>query len=108
MEGPVHTSDGNFKRDVLDSKIPVLVDFWAEWCGPCRMMEPVLEDLAKEYAGKFKIAKLNVDENEQVTQDYHVKGMPTFLFFKDGQVVKEILGAVSKGRLAGDFEEILG
>jgi thioredoxin 1 len=108
METALHTTDADFKHDVLDSKIPVMVDFWAEWCPPCRMVAPVLEELAKEYDGKLRIAKLNVDENQQVSADFNVRSMPTFLFFKNGQVVKQLVGASPKSRFVKEIQEILG
>jgi len=108
MAGAVHTTDANFKSDVLESKIPVLVDFWAEWCGPCRMVAPVLEELAKEYDGKLKIVKVNVDENQQVSMDYHVRSIPTLLFFKNGQMVKQLVGAHPRPKLESEIQEVLG
>jgi thioredoxin 1 len=108
MGTALHTTDADFKTDVLDSKIPVMVDFWAEWCPPCRMVAPVLEELAKEYDGKLRIAKLNVDENQRVSADFNVRSMPTFLFFKNGQVVKQLVGASPKSRFVKEIQEILG
>ena len=96
MSTAVHTTDSDFKKDVLDSTVPVLVDFWAEWCGPCRIVAPVLDELAKEYDGKIKIAKVNVDENQQVSMDFHICSIPTLLFFKNGQMVKQLVGAHPK------------
>ena len=103
----VHTTDISFEDDVLKAKKAVLVDFWAEWCGPCRMMNPALEELAKEYEGRVKITKLNVDENETIPNQYQVRGMPTFLLFKNGEVVRQILGAVPKSKLAGEIQQVL-
>lgn len=108
MSTAVHTTDSDFKKDVLDSKVPVLVDFWAEWCGPCRMVAPVLDELAKEYDGKIKIAKVNVDENQQVSMDFHIRSIPTLLFFKNGQMVKQLVGAHPKSKLVAEIQEIIG
>ena len=108
MSAAVHTTDSDFKKDVLDEKVPVLVDFWAEWCGPCRMVAPVLDELAKEYDGKIKIAKVNVDENQQVSMDFHIRSIPTLLFFKNGQMVKQLIGAHPKSKLVTEIQEIIG
>ncbi|RFM23111.1 MAG: thioredoxin [Candidatus Thermochlorobacter aerophilum] len=93
----ITATDSNFETEVLQSDKPVLVDFWAEWCGPCRMIAPVIDELAAEYEGKAKIAKLNVDENQQVSMRYGIRSIPTLLIFKNGQVVDQIIGAVPKG-----------
>ncbi len=92
-------TDENFEAEVLKSDIPVLVDFYAEWCGPCKMMAPVIEELAKEYEGKWKIGKLNVDEAPNMSQQYGIQSIPTLLFFKDGEVVNKKMGAQSKDAL---------
>lgn len=107
MGASVHTTDGNFKEDVLEAKEPVLVDFWAEWCGPCRLVGPILDELAKEFEGKIKIAKVNVDENHQVSTDYHIRSIPTLLFFKNGQMVKQLVGAHPKSKLVSEIQEVL-
>lgn len=96
----MHFTDENFDQDVLKSDIPVLVDFYAEWCGPCKMMSPVIEALAKEYEGKWKIGKCNVDENPEIASKYGVQSIPTILFFKGGVVVDKTLGFKSKEVLA--------
>ncbi|MGB1556640.1 MAG: thioredoxin TrxA [Oceanococcaceae bacterium] len=95
-----HVTDGSFDADVLQSPTPVLVDFWAEWCGPCRMIAPVLEALAPEYDGRLKIVKLNIDDNEQTTARFGVRGIPTLMIFKGGEVAATKVGALSKAQLA--------
>ena len=92
-------TDGNWDSDVLNSETPVLVDFWAEWCGPCRMMSPTVDALASEYVGKVKIGKMNVDENQGTPMRYNIRGIPTMLLFKGGQVVEQRVGATGKADL---------
>ena len=92
-------TDGNFDSDVLKAVTPVLVDFWAEWCGPCRAMEPAINAFAADYAGKVAVGKLNVDDNPSITMRYMVRGIPTVMLFKGGQIVDQIVGAVDKGAL---------
>ncbi|MBY0331513.1 MAG: thioredoxin TrxA [Acetobacteraceae bacterium] len=92
-------TDDSFKQDVLESGTPVLVDFWAEWCGPCRMVAPILDDIAKEYAGKLTVAKVNIDENPGTPNDYAVRGIPTMMLFRDGKLVDTKVGALPKGQL---------
>ena len=99
MSHPLEVTDVNFKDEVLNSDKPVLVDFWAEWCGPCKMIAPTVAELAKEYEGRFKIAKLDVDANYQTAGEYGVRSIPTLLIFKSGKVVDQIVGAVPKQRL---------
>ncbi len=98
-ENLLHVTDGDFDQQILQSDIPALVDFWAAWCGPCRTVGPVVEELAGEYKGKIKVAKLDVDSNKQVAGKYGVRGIPTLMLFKDGQVVDQIVGAVPKSRI---------
>jgi thioredoxin 1 len=89
-------SDASFEGDILKSEIPVLVDFWAPWCGPCRSVAPIVEDLATQYAGKIKVAKINVDESTEVAMRYQITSIPTFILFKGGQVADRALGALPK------------
>ena len=92
-------TDATFDKDVLNSDVPVLVDFWAEWCGPCRMMTPTVDAIANDYAGKVKVGKVNVDENGGTAMRYNVRGIPTLLLFKGGQIVEQKVGAVGKPEL---------
>nr|MBV6628932.1 thioredoxin TrxA [Oceanococcus sp. HetDA_MAG_MS8] len=102
-----HVTDSSFDADVLQSDVPVLVDFWAEWCGPCRMIAPVLEALAPEYDGKLKIVKLNIDDNEQSTAKFGVRGIPTLMIFKGGEVAATKVGALSKAQLTEFVESAM-
>jgi thioredoxin 1 len=95
----VPVSDDNFEDEVLKSSFPVLVDYWAEWCGPCKMIAPVLDEIADEYDGKLKIAKLNIDDNPNTPPRYGIRGIPTLMLFKDGEVEATKVGAVSKSQL---------
>ena len=95
----VEVTDQNFDTEVLQAKIPVLVDFWAEWCGPCRVLGPTVEALAEEYAGKVKVAKLNVDENVATASRYRIQGIPTLLLFQDGEIREQLVGAQPKSVL---------
>jgi thioredoxin 1 len=95
----VEITDANFDTEVAASDVPVLVDFWAEWCGPCRMIAPVVEGFAEEYTGKLKVGKVNVDENGNTAMRFNIRGIPTLLLFKGGQVVDQRVGAVGKGDL---------
>ena len=102
-----HVSDASFDDDVLKSSTPVLVDCWAEWCGPCKSIAPILDDLAKQYDGKLRIAKLNVDENSAVPGKFGIRAIPTLLLFKDGQLAATKVGAVSKAQLTAFIDEKL-
>ena len=104
-ENIVIATESNFKEQVLSSAQPVLVDFWAEWCGPCKMIAPVLDELATEYGGKIKIAKVNIDENQNLAAQYRVTAIPTLLVFKDGQVLEQMVGAKSKRDLKASLDK---
>lgn len=95
-----YVSDTTFDAEVLQSPLPVLVDYWAEWCGPCRMIAPILDEIAKEYAGRLSVAKLNVDENQQTPQKFGIRGIPTLMLFKNGNIEATKVGALSKSQLS--------
>jgi len=94
-----YVTDANFETEVLQSTSPVLVDYWAEWCGPCKMIAPILDDVAKEYNGKLKVAKLNIDENQETPAKYGIRGIPTLMLFKGGNIEATKVGALSKSQL---------
>ena len=94
-----HVSDDTFESEVLQAKQPVLVDYWAEWCGPCKAIAPTLEEVAKEYTGKLKVAKVNVDENQEIPRKYGIRGIPTLMLFKNGNIEATKVGALSKSQL---------
>jgi thioredoxin 1 len=95
-----HVTDTTFKNEVLESSLPVLVDYWAEWCGPCKMIGPIIDESADSYADRLSVAKINVDENQAVPSRYHVRGIPTLMLFKNGEVVATKVGALSKSQLS--------
>lgn len=97
---PIEFTDANFEEEVLKSELPVLIDFWAVWCGPCKMIAPSIDQLANEYEGKAKIGKVDVDNNQQVATKYGIRSIPTLLIFKDGKMVDQIVGALPKPKIA--------
>ncbi|MGL5081757.1 MAG: thioredoxin [Microcoleaceae cyanobacterium] len=107
MSAATAVTDASFKQDVLDSELPVLVDFWAPWCGPCRMVAPVVDEIAQQYDGKLKVVKLNTDENPNVASQYGIRSIPTLMIFKGGQRVDMVVGAVPKSTLANTLEKYL-
>ena len=107
MSSATEVTDTSFKQEVLDSEVPVLVDFWAPWCGPCRMVAPVVEEISSQYEGKIKVVKVNTDENPNVASQYGIRSIPTLMIFKDGQKVDMVVGAVPKTTLANTLEKYL-
>ena len=104
---PIVVGDANFDDEIIKSDIPALVDFWAAWCGPCRAIAPVVEELARDYQGKVKVAKMNVDENPKTPVKFGIRAIPTLIVFKGGQVMEQITGAVSKSIIEGALKKVL-
>lgn len=107
MSAPIALTDDNFSEEVLDSQLPVLVDFWAAWCGPCRMVAPIVEELATEYDGKAKIAKLDVDAAQKTAMEFGIRSIPTLLIFKGGKVSDQVIGAIPKEQIAEKLDAAL-
>lgn len=107
MSAAAEVTDSTFKQEVLDSDVPVLVDFWAPWCGPCRMVSPVVDEIAQQYEGKIKVVKVNTDENPKVASDYGIRSIPTLMIFKGGEKVDMVVGAVPKTTLSQTLEKHL-
>ncbi len=103
----VHVTDSSFEEEVLKSEKPVILDYWAEWCGPCRMIAPILDEIADEYADRITVAKINIDENQETPQKYAVRGIPTLMIFREGNVVGTKVGAVSKSQLSAFIDSTL-
>lgn len=106
-EGVLNVTTDSWEKEVLQSETLVMVDFWAVWCGPCRIIAPTVEELAKEYAGKVKVAKLNTDENPEVASKYKIMGIPTVMFFKNGEKLDQVVGAVPKPQLKSKIDSLL-
>ena len=108
MSDPIEFTDDNFESEVIKSDKPVLVDFWAIWCTPCQMVSPIVEEIAKDYADQLKVGKVNVDKNSKTASQYGIMSIPSLLFFKDGKVVDQVIGAVPKEHLKEKVDKILG
>ena len=107
MTKPIAVTDAEFKREVLQAETPVLVDFWADWCGPCHVIAPALDELADEYDGKVKFVKIDTEENFDTMSEYGIRGLPTLLIFKDGERVDQVVGAVAKAQVKQTLEKVL-
>ena len=108
MSGPVDVTDSTWEEAVMNSELPILVDFWAEWCGPCKMIAPAVHDLAEEYAGKLNVAKVDIDNSPEIATKYGIRSIPALIFFKDGQPVDQVIGALPKGALKKKIDSVLG
>jgi thioredoxin 1 len=108
MSKPVVISDGTFDAEVIKSDVPVMVDFWAPWCGPCKMVAPILEEIASEYDGRIKIAKMDVDQNPEIARQYRIMSIPSLLIFKEGKLVDQVVGALPKAQLLDHVAKIIG
>lgn len=107
MGNPITITDDSFQAEVVDSSLPVLVDFWAVWCGPCRMVAPIVDELAVEYEGRVKVGKVDVDSEQKIAADYGIRSIPTLLLFKDGELADQVVGAVPKKQLVEKLEAVL-
>ena len=107
MGNYIELTDANFEKEVLQSDIPVIVDFWAEWCAPCRIIAPLVDELGQQYSGKIKVGKMDVDQNPQSSMNYGIRSIPTLLFFKDGKPVDQLLGAVPKNQIEEKLTELI-
>ena len=107
MSDPIELTDDNFESEVIKSDKPVLVDFWATWCTPCQMVSPIVEEMAKDYADRLKVGKVNVDQNSKTASQYGIMSIPSLLFFKDGKVVDQVIGAVPKEHLKEKVDKVL-
>ena len=108
MAGPIDVTDNTWEDEVLNSDLPILVDFWAEWCGPCKMIAPAVHDLAEEYTGKLNVAKVDIDNSPEIATKYGIRSIPALIFFRDGKPVDQVIGELPKGALKKKIDSVLG
>jgi thioredoxin 1 len=108
MADEIILTEDNFEQEVINSEVPVLVDFWAEWCGPCKMLGPVIEEIATQYTGRAKVGKVNVDQNQTISGKYGIRSIPTLILFKNGEIVEQVVGAQSKQKVQELMDKSLG